>query len=518
MSIAVNTAASHQTIAGQTSASHRQRVETDLLGVLDEPRPAREFDTASISQQAQELAESFKMGDGGGDSVITDALRTTLQDLTASKRDLDSHIGAILKKNGIKLGANDKLKLETGSKGRIAVSGVADPELRKEIEDALNKEKGLFEKVRDNQVAMRKASSDFKHQTGMTLKEAMAKVNENEGDGTANIDMRVKKDATGQPVPQANNASAAHFDDELKGLLFDLQDPTGVSVVTDSRANADPADTLTTMMRKAERELRQEFMWINREVKGTTPEELPTGPDGQPIPREHLMLDVSRVEISVSSTKEITISGQVAIDPKKDREGKEMIERKIKEMMETTTESGDVKLFEEAMARLMSDYTLEYGDEAAPDATAVVSIGRENTSGEVRMSSPTKEAELRDEMSSEVNGILEEKGIIDPQFEVEVDDDGKLVITNLPENEEVAAKVQTLLDEINNAVATADEDDEKYGRLKELVKHYGVFQGRGLSDMGKDDDEDETVTAYDTPGAKQYGGILHPKDPEIELA
>ncbi|MCC8116116.1 MAG: hypothetical protein LIP18_03015, partial [Planctomycetes bacterium] len=143
---------------------------------------------------------------------------------------------------------------------------------------------------------------------------------------------------------------------------------------------------------------------------------------------------------------------------------------------------------------------------------------RENRSGEVSLSSPKKEAELLDEMSVEVNGLLEDKGILDPQVEVEVDDNGKLVVTNLPENEDKAAKILKAMDEINDAVAGAADEDEKYGRLKELVDHYGLFQGRGLSDMGKSDDEDETVTPYDVPGAKQYGGITHAIDPEIELA
>ncbi|MCC8166144.1 MAG: hypothetical protein LIQ31_08335 [Planctomycetes bacterium] len=503
--------------SGQTAAARRQRTASQVVGELDAPLRAHEFDTAKFSQQAIDLSAALDSPDDN-DSIISDALRSTLQELTAQKRDLDSHIDAILKKNGIKLGAGDKIKLETGAKGKIAVSGIQDPELRKEIENALNKEKGLFEKVRDNQVAMRKASSEFKHETGMTLKEAMEKVTANEGDGQATIDMAVGKDADGKPVVQSNSGSMIHFDDELAGLLFDMQDPTGVAVVTDSRANAEPVDTLKSLLKNAERDIRQEFMWINREVKGTVPEELPTDAAGNPIPREHLMMDVTRVEISVSSDKEITISGQVAIDPKKDREGKEIIERKIKEMLETTTESGDTKLFDEAMTRILSDYHLEYGDEAAPDATAVVEIGRENTSGQVRMSSPRKEAELLDEMSSEVNGLLEEKGILDPQYKVEVDDDGKLVIANLPENEEEKAKVLDALDEINNSLASADEEDEKYGRLKELVDHYGLFQGRGLSDLGTVDDEDETVTPYDSPGAKQYGGIIHAKDPEIELA
>ncbi|MCD7897163.1 MAG: hypothetical protein LUG50_10910 [Planctomycetaceae bacterium] len=515
MSMTVNSAASH-TIAGQTEGFRQRRAESNHLGTTDMPLVVREFDRAVISPEALDLSTALNKP-GEGDSVISNALRTTLQELTASKRDLDSHINAILKQNGIKLGAKDKIKLETNSSGKIAVAGVQDPKLRKEIEDVLNKKKGLFEKVRDNQAAMRKASSEFKHETGLTLKEAMEKVTQNDGDGTANLDMTVKRDENGQPIVESN-AGVEHFDDELAGLLFDLQDPKGVAVVTDSRANADPEGTLKTMIRKAERDIRETFMWANREVKGTETEKLPTDMDGNPIPREHLMMDVSRVEISVSSDKQITVTGNVAIDPKKDREGKEIIERIIKEMMDTTTESGDVMLFEEAMNRLMSDYQLEYGDEAAPDATAVVSIGRENRSGEVSLSSPKKEAELLDEMSVEVNGLLEDKGILDPQVEVEVDDNGKLVVTNLPENEEKAAKILKAMDEINDAVAGADDEDEKYGRLKELVDHYGLFQGRGLSDMGKSDDEDETVTPYDVPGAKQYGGITHAIDPEIELA
>lgn len=469
-------------------------------------------DSVEISPQSRVLSQTWRMQRVTEErDQFTSSVREKLESLVTSKRDLDGHINAVLKEAGIKLTEGEKLRVETSGGGKIAVGGIDDAEKRRKIEKALNDEAGLGQKVQQYNSTFRQVSSQLESDTGLSLQNLIA---EQKGQRQGEFQAKYSDpDGTlhGVEVNKGLDQFSLFADNgDLEGMVEELGGASSIVYAAECKAAADPEGTLKDLMREAKQQTESIFDAKNagflekmNEAKVTVDEEM----------RKDFMLDLSQATITVDSKGNIEIDGTVAGDRDKDKEGKEIIKSVMESMMQATDPTGEVVLFEEANQRLIDDYKLTFGDDAADDASIVSSIGKDAPIGDIRLSSPTKEKELDEAINEKANAVV--AGMVDFEietpFEFSVDNDGKLSIDNMPEGELERKQVEQALDIINANLTAENENDETYGELARLTNHRRAFLSGGLDAIrqpGEEGQTGSTVTSYNAAAAPT--GVVTP--------
>lgn len=448
-------------------------------------------DSVTISEDAyNQLYTAQPQKTEAEKQALTDTVKACLEKLAASRKDLTGHIDAILKKNGIRLAPSEKLRIETTAGGRIAVGGIRDVKKRKAIEEALNREDGLSKKIQAHQSTERKLNSNLKYETGKTAAGLLSELNGGENAATSSIPAR-------SVAPRENLGHYELFAEnpEFADMLREMGAESAISISSEIGPNAEPEATLTKSMRATHAEIGKSFEENNRKFRAQIEK---SGVEVDPDFNEKYMLNLSRVTIRVGSDGSIEIDGALCSDSRRDKEGKEIIESFLKDMMKATDESGEVVLFEEASRRLLEDYQDAFGRQAADDARVMVEIGRRNPGAEVRLSSPSKEAELREDIEKEVNVILADMGISpEAPFEVAVEKDGKLRVLNPPDDPQKRNELLQAMKVINARMRNGDENDPQFGALARLLRHREVFQWGGVGEIYKDRKPITEVTRTD---------------------
>ncbi len=435
-------------------------VQVELETFEDEPKPFN-ADNTRTPEQIAEVKKNFK---------------EKLGNLLDSKKDLDSHVQAVMRKAGINLSSADGLRLEVGSDGTIYAGGIKDPKKRKEVEAALNKEKGLAKKIEQHAKDMRSVNATLREETILDLN-VLGRVAAGEDvnlyslglDRLPNLQLDLDSEL------QAFELFAG--DTEMVNLLKEYTEPSRVTVTSDASANANPEGTLLDLGRETKIGIQMAFDDYNNKVMENMG---PTDSFDNEFKQKYL-LDLSNVSITVDSNHNIVIEGTVAEDPKADADGKHIIESFMKGMMEQQDDTDTYSIFDEATDRALMEYSDAFGRDAAPDASVVLEIGKNEPTGAVRLSSPKKEQEIQEGITLEVNNLLSDMDVdVGEGFDVEVDENGKISIANLPEDEMERKQVLQALEIINSGVKTADTDDKKYGELRSLLDHHAVFQEGGI--------------------------------------
>lgn len=484
--------------ARQTSSQSISRQFTNQNRTGDrEVRPLQQEDIVCISDMAyQKSISNSALKSEEERTALYEQIRSELEKLSVSRRNLNGHIEAILKENGIKLGPGDKMRVET-SGGKICVGGIKDKKTRKAVEEALNRENGFADKIRDMKATERKTSDILKSETGVSLHV-------------------LSKASIGKDAKEGDVMVKLMGSENLDQFSFFAQNPDLVGLIRENaelsidfgggqRPFADPEGTLKAGLKKAHGKIRDRFNAINDDLM----EKLKTtGALKDPDFDKDFLMDLDRVTIRVGSDGGVEIDGNVANDDLTNRKGKEIITELVREMMRETDDSGELVLFVEASQRLLDDYHNEFGSEAADDAVVEMEIGRDAKSagGSLRIASPAKEAEILGGVNTEVNAIVAGMGIeTDFPFDISIGDSGKLIVNNLPEAENERDTVLRIFDVITMHVEQGDENDPRFGRLVKLLKHSDAFRWGGTAAFARGGEEENekspVVTPYSPKGA-----------------
>ncbi|MCD7897164.1 MAG: hypothetical protein LUG50_10915 [Planctomycetaceae bacterium] len=436
-------------------------VQVELAPMEEEPKPFNARNDRTPEEFAQ-VKKDFKEKLGA---------------LVDAKNDLDSHVQAVMRKAGINLSSADGLRLEVGSDGTIYAGGIKDPKKRKAVEAALNKEKGLAKKIQEHAKDMRSLNATLREETILDMN-ILGRVAAGEDinlyglglDKLPNLEMDLDSEL------QAFELFSG--DPEMVDLLKEYTGASRVTVTADASANADPEGTLRKLGKDAKAGIQRAFDGYNDRLAETMGA---AGAFDDEFMAKH-SLDLSGVSITVDSNHQIVIEGTVADDPRSDAEGKRIIEEAMQEMMAQQDDTWTYSVFDEAAGRALMECSDSFGPDAAPDAAVVLEIGANAPGGSVRLSSPEKEQEIREDVALEVNTLLSDMDIdVGDGFEVDVDENGTITITNLPEDELEREKILQALEMINSGVKNADTNDKTYGALRSLLDHHAVFQDGGIN-------------------------------------
>ena len=513
---AIDTAASYGASAYQRSTGRRQTPESFKTTQTTLPIPD---DSINITKESREYYKVKGVERTPEEQkAFSKTVATLLRKLNDAKKDLNGHVDAIMKKNGIRLSPTDNLRLETDASGRIYVGGVADPDAVYALEEALNKEDGMARKVRDYQSDMRKASSLLRSETGKSLPQLVREMNGDIDNMRRDMDAKLFGES-GSDDYYSNLEYIQLFSDspELAEMVKEIGTDSLIALGEEARPVAESESTLLKGLRDTQQQIKAAFDRYNEELM----EKL----QGDPILEDpdfesKYLLNLARVDIKVSNDGEITIDGDVADEYVTDARGKEIIRSAMQAMLEGTDESGQIRIFKEATDRIMMDYNREFGKDAADDARVMLEIGKSNPLGSARLSSPAKEAEIMEGVGGQVNALMEDMGVtLEEPLDIAINKDGTLSVTNLPSDELKQKQVLAAMKSINTSLMGADEDDQEYGKLKRLVRHYGVFQKDGLSNIRQvpaTPDKGSEVTEY-VAQSKAGGGVYSQYNPEFSV-
>lgn len=454
-------------------------------------------DSVELSDEARELAKA----NAATDSARTErrqAIRERLERLSASRADLDSHIKAILKKNGLKPADSQKLRLEVDSNGKIVAGGLNDKEALRAIEEALNREQGLGKQIKEFQRESKALSGDLQRETGMTMEQLVKDMKGGKDDWSKKVHMfytgSVQDDAY---FSQLQHVDLFREDPELLGMMQDLAADTGIDISGDDRTLSEPERVLKNTLTDTWKKIGEAVDEYNKNVMAKM-----SGDSAMQEPdfAEKYLISLRGAGITVDSNGGIVIEGEFATDARTAADARKILESFAQEMLEITSEDGEINLFKDATERLLDMYKETFKEDAAGDAVVLASVGSSAMTGEVRLSSPSKEAEIKEEAAAKVNALLADMDIETPEpVEIEIDEKGRIRAVNLGDDEMANKIINAAIESINSGVEAADETDKRYGKLKTLLKHHMAFQPGGLHEALQQQPQQNaatTVTDY----------------------
>ncbi|MDR3078249.1 MAG: hypothetical protein LBV15_05765, partial [Planctomycetota bacterium] len=443
----------------------------------------RTGDVADISDEARELAATHYAERGGADKKdLGETVRSLLEKLNNATADINKHIGAVLEKNGIKLSADDKLRVEVDAAGRIFVGGIKETNKIKAIEDALNKEAGLSQKIREYKNDFKKTSRILREETGKTLDKL---IDETSG----NIDRRRQKlDSEGRGVNQDDYyyQTLQYLDlfsqaPELHNLVKNLSPGNNMVGISTELTLANPENALRDIIKEAYARIESEFGDYNDRLL----EKIPRGDSSLKDPdfNRNFLLNIGTLRVTMTSAGGMDI--EVGGDRRTAAKGREIAEKVLTEMLAKIDDAGQASIFDTASQRLIQNYLVDGGDAAAADIQVELTMGGEGGMGKVRVVSAAREAELKNGVKQEVGVLLRDMGVKTSEaMEIEVKEDGRLRLANPDPNSPQYQDVMAALESINERLGR-DSDDKDLLPLKERLKEYEAYKKGGLAALGE---------------------------------
>lgn len=486
--------------AGSGGTTNTERYEKDSVEISQQARDMlRESaqtnnETSSMTTAADENKAVQKSARSYTKEDLQD-VKARLQELTKQKNKIYNNVNSVLEKKGIKLTKNDKLKLEIGSKGEILVGGVADAETAKAIEKALNEDKDLAKQIKKNRNEELSISGELEDITGMSLtsyKRRLGDVQNGRLDGTP-FNMTTGEYYTPDELMRFEDQELFSIDpdfvDEISEYIA-IDEKCDISTASNLLAN--PEEAMKGIVTNIIGGIKEAFEAENKKTLEDI-KDLPirTKEDQEWV--DGLMMSLEDVDIQIDNDGNISIEGDAAEDSRKNTMALEIIEQAIKSTLQdnpVTGEKSDYSIATERLVNLYEDQFALYGS----DATAVSSITGGNVlSIESHISNPEREAELNDEIKEDVNAALEKMGLqAGLDLDVEIDDDGKIVIANMPEDEKLQQQISQLVDVLNAKVeiASPNKDDASsleglVGRIRANIDESKVYKPGGARDVQK---------------------------------
>lgn len=443
------------------------------------------------------------------------ALKKKFSSLKTDKADIDSHIRAVLKAKGIKYGTGDKMKIEIDDEGKAVVGGIKDAKTARAIEEAINNEKGLAEKIDKYQSAEREVSRDLKKATGQNLADFKAYVESYQKNWYSSISR--KEDGTFcTPAEMANLEGHDLFfaDPELTDMIREhIGNASGLDISADSKILVNPENSMENDVQSIMREIDLEFKEHNRrlmemaEEMGLTPEEV-----------EERKLSVAGVKVTVSTDGTVVIEGATAKDKDADQGGKNIIESVFARSIQTNPVTQEQDPFATTADHILRLYEEEFSEDKHNERE--VKVVWEKGMADTFVASPKREAELVEGINEAVGVMMKERGVdIDGlDLEFDIDKNSKILLVNPPEDEMLAKQVEAALESINitlegTEAATPEEmEGESLGntaqRLKSMTKELTTIRPWGKSELtGAKEmlDTEATETEYTAAAPALFG-------------
>lgn len=455
-----------------TSASTQQKttstdgdsveISQEARDLLENPPPSEPWKPWSIMEYETPLVR---------DSEEEKEFRELLKNVKSQKSDIMSQVNDIFKRHGISQADFGKVKIEVDSSGKIAVGGVRDPKAAKTIEKALNEDKSLGKKLLQFQRDEKELSKQIKEYSGCTLFELTMT---QQGDINKRIRARVEEVMKDNPPLDSFYHNLSFLGENLNHVVgvqdfFKLGFQGAIDFSGETNVLAEPERNIKNELETMYGKLQEEFNKHNAEVL----ERLEAaGVDITDEMKDRLLLDASKVKITVDNLGAVTIEGAFSGNADNHKKGEEILNRLVTEMLNKTEDNSyHINIFTSASDALLQRMTDDLGEENMGWDTKVVAEVANGVVGGIRVSSPKTEAKLKDSIQETVNNMVRDSGInLAESLQIEIDDNGKITATNLPEDGPEREQVLELLERINSDVDNADSDpapeDEEDSRGK----------------------------------------------------
>lgn len=415
-------------------------------------------DTVEISDTARKMLHASKEVMAPGSAELQE-FKDLMSRVKTQKTDIMSDVKAALEKAGVKVDMG-KLKIEVDSAGKIIVGGLKDKKALRAVERELNAHEGLGKRIKEYQRDEQKLSEQVKEYTGFSLYELSQA-----SKGDPNQRTRDLTSPDNQENEEEYYARLGFIDaslspinlDDVVSLRFDSIDFSAeASYMADAESNI--KESLSNMAKEVE----QAFIAKNDELKAHMEKA------GGKIDAEFMatyFMDMKGVTITVNNNGGLEIDGMFAKDERTNQKALEIVEKLYREILRDPDDNSyHVNQFQASSEYLIGKKAEEAGFEDGLEYDAVVEakiVGGLVTDVGVR--SAASETKLEGEILSTVNSIFKDRGVELPDgVNIEVDDSGKLVATNLDAESPMADRINEILEELNGEIGKAKpkEDDK----------------------------------------------------------
>jgi hypothetical protein len=463
----------------------------------ESPAPAA-TDTVEISAEARAAVQAKAAEQARADAPYTEndlaPLKTRFSKLLRKESSIYERIATFMQKGMFKRSINDQLKIEIDADGKAVVGGITDVKAARALEKAINGDKKLLNDIVAYQTEEKSLSEEIRRVTGTSLKTYDARVESFQKE-------RGKEQPSGAPAEPASTEPAETLGDQTLHAV----DPEFTAMISDHYAMGsaamdisgmnnileDAEGTVNKMMSKVTGNINQAFYDMNKGIR--------MGAGGAPDPTQYLedsLVDLTRLKISVDNTGNLTIEGTASKNNREtDKAAKEIITKMFEEELKANPVTGEQHDFKIAASYLLNTYDETFGEGnplgLGADARTLETV-YDHGNIESHVSSPEREAELAAEIDKSAKDALKNMGVDAKDLVIEMNDEGKLVASNLNPNDPRAAGVQKALEALNlqlkdrsiedvrGNAATLSADPVK--RLKGLMSNMDVLRpgGAGL--------------------------------------
>lgn len=380
-------------------------------------------------------APANKEGDKEGD---LEALKAALNKAKESQKELDARIRDLLAQNGITIHPGERVTIGV-SGDRIGVT-MDDKEKAKEIERILNGDKKLAKEIHKNQHVQGVAAQALKNALpDNTSLRHLAQI-AFEGPGPQSL---VPEGMTDQEYQNLAFISLFADNPDILESFKELYAPSDISTSRENNYIVTPESTLKDLGRNAMTGITEAVSEYNRQLH------LSWGSDLEEI--EKRLVSLRDVKLFMDGNGMVTTEGSFGKSRHADNAGKAIVEDILTSVFESYKNEHGESLFKRAADRMVDLHDEEYGDVGHHPHTAMIRI----LNGQVStwVSSPEAEKEIEGEIQTEVNAMLHDEGVkLEYELTITVDERGRIVADNLPENALQAEKVESLLDSLSRLI------------------------------------------------------------------
>ncbi len=366
-------------------------------------------------------------------------MKSLLESLKSEKSDINS----LVQKHAASAGISDsdvkRLKIEVNASGKIVVGGIKDAKKAKALEQALNNENGLANRIKNFQNNEKKVQEFFEKNNigGMSL-----------ASGAKNLD-HIKELALEGISPEELGTVV---DDPLALAAMDLYSMGGPDFSAGSKGVADPKGALTKELEKAKKKIEELFNNANIQAEKFA------GSAGQPngaAAAEKMSLTGATIKITADGG--ITFDGRFAKSDSANSQAEALVRMVIQEMFQDNENSGFESTAATAARQLLVNHDAEFGEDAGK--AAVMEISGNKTSAYI--DNPEKTNQINQQIKTDAATFMtKESGAKFTADMFQVDERGKLSLVSVPDAYDWN-KAGKLLEALNIDVKVAAADRSK---------------------------------------------------------
>lgn len=388
--------------------------------------------------------------------------------LTSRRKGITSALQEILESTGSNLAPGDRIKVEIGSDGKALVGGVRDAELARKLEKTINADRNLIRGIKAFQKEETAVSQELRDVTGMSLNDFKTRISELQRGVAPEMIGGESAAYSAEERINLEDQELYRVDEELSGMISSYYKDAN------TQAGAYSADISggNNILEHADETVKSVFKDILADVQlyiDSANETIRKNYQGDPEELEKLLLSLERVTIRADGAGNVSIEGAItelaATESKgSDQEYRDAFQEIFRENLKVNPQTGEKHDFYIASEYLENKYDLAFDGEDADRTLETVYRGGENGSIESHISSPEEE-ELREEITVEARAAMEDMGIEADSLDIQVADDGKLTVANMPPEGHERDMLEQALNMLN--AATENRDNKDYNSMEE---------------------------------------------------